>query len=338
MKVKINSIVTILLIFCFISSFFCFVQSQEKPIEWDFVILSGSLDHIEAQFALAFAKEVEKRTDGKLKIFVHVGGELPYQSNEYIRVTGQNKVQLAGALVSATTGDLKAGALTGLQFLYTEMRQLNDVMEVLTPFLNEELEAYGCQLLWSYPWPPQVLWGKGDPIKSVDGMRGKKFRAQGVEQAAFLKGIGAIPISIGSPEVAPALQRGIADGVITGAANLYSTKWYELVDWGYMLNMQTIPSYVIVNNKAFENLPSDIKKELLEVSEEFDVLQPIQWEREEIKAREALQELGIKFIYPSQEEIDEQTEKAKLYWEEWVDERGGKSREALEKIKVLLSK
>jgi len=313
-------------------------QSEEKSIEWHFLMLVSSLEHPEGQFAIAFADEVEKRTEGKLKIIVHVGGELPYQSNEYIRVTGQNKVQIAGALVSAVTGDLKAGALTGLPFLFTEMRQLNDVMKVLTPYLNEELERYGCQLLWYYPWPPQVLWGQGEPINSVEGIRGKKIRSQGVEQAAFLKGQGAIPVSIGSPEVAPALQRGIVNGVITAAANNISAKWYELLNWGYMLNIQTIPSYVVVNKKALESLPEDVRKNLLEVAEEFNVLQPIQWERLEMEAREEMIKQGVKLIYPSQEEVDRLTEKAEAYWAEWVKERGGDSSEVLEKIRKILLK
>lgn len=313
-------------------------QSEDKTIKWDYMMLVGSMEHPEGKFAVEFADEVEKRTNGKLKITVRPGGELPYKSDEYIRVTGEGKVQISGALVSAVTGDLKAGALTGLPFLFTEMEQINDIMKILTPYLNEELDRFGCQLLYYYPWPPQVLWGKGEVIDSVEGIQGMKFRSQGVEQAAFLKEHKAIPVSIGSPEVPPALQRGIVDGVITAAANNLSAKWYELLDWGYMLNIQTIPSYVVVNKKALESLPEDVRKTLLEVAEEFNMSQPAKWEQLDKEARVEIAKKGIIIKEPSQEEIDKLTENAKVYWEQWVQEKGGKAPEALKKIREALGK
>lgn len=309
-------------------------QAAQEPVQWDYMMLVGSLQHPEGVFAKQYIQEVEKRTGGKIKITLRPGGELPYKSDSYIRVTGENKVAISGALVSAVTGDLKAGALTGLPFLFTDMAQLNKVMNILTPYLNDELSAYGAELLYYFPWPPQVLWGKGKAITNISEIQGKKFRSQGVEQAHFLRGQKAIPASVGSPEVSTALQRGVVDGVITAAANLMSSKWYETLNWGYMLNIQTIPSYVVVNKKALNSLPPDIKKTMQEVAAEFNQKLPGDWAKLDEEARvELTQKYKITIKEPSPDEVKRLTEKSSTYWNEWAKEKGGKAPEALNKLK-----
>lgn len=313
-------------------------KAKEAPIKWDYILFI-SLEHEMGKNAIAFAKEVEKRTNGRLQITVRPGGELPYKSDEYIRITGQKKVQMADCLVSAVSGDMQAGALTSLPFLITRMDELGKAIDVLKPYMDEELGKYGTQLLYHYSWPPQVIWGKGNPVKKVEEISGKKFRSQGPEQAAFLKLQNAVPVSIGAPEVPPALQRGVVDGVITAALNVMGSKWYDSLNWGYILNLQTIASYVVVNKEALSALPEDVRKTLLQVADEYNKsLQDKIAKTESESKQELINKHKIVVNEAQQEEVSRLTQASRAYWDQWANEKGGKAPEALKKLKEALGK
>lgn len=313
------------------------VQSME-PIKWDFAIFVG-LTHPMGQLATDFANKVKEETNGKLDITVRPAGELPYQVNEFVRVTGENSVQMSDPITFFIAGDLKAGALPNLPYLIEDFDELDTTIEVLKPYLEKDLATFGTKMLYYYPWPPQNLWGKGDIISSLEDMNGTKIRSQSPEQATFAETLGGAPVSLITSEVPAAMQRGMADGVITAALNVEGSKWYDFLDWGYMIGLQTPPSYVIVNEKAYDALPDDVRQVLDDVSKEFqaEAIQRVK-DTEEQSKQNLVNEQGMQIVDAPREEIQKMVEKTVSYWNTWAEERGPDTVEALQKVREKLNK
>ena len=68
-----------------------------------------------------------------------------------------------------------------------------------------------------------------DDINSVDDLKGKKIRVQGVSQSDLAKAFGASAVTIPFGEVVPALEKGVVDCGITGTMPGYKAKWTEVV-------------------------------------------------------------------------------------------------------------
>ena len=66
-----------------------------------------------------------------------------------------------------------------------------------------------------------------DAFVTIADLKGRKIRASGASQQAFVSHIGASPLNIAFAEVQPALANGVVDCAITGALSGYKSKWNE---------------------------------------------------------------------------------------------------------------
>jgi len=66
-----------------------------------------------------------------------------------------------------------------------------------------------------------------DAFVTIADLKGRKIRASGASQQAFVTHIGASPLNIAFAEVQPALASGVVDCAITGALSGYKSKWHE---------------------------------------------------------------------------------------------------------------
>ena len=312
-------------------------SDNAEAIKWDFAIFVG-LTHPMGVLATDFANDVREKTNGKLDITVRPAGELPYKVDEFVRVTGDNSVQMSDPITFFIAGDLGAGALPNLPYLIGDFDQLDQTMEVLKPYIEKDLSRFGTKMLYYYPWPPQNLWGKGDLISSLGDMKGTKIRSQSPEQSVFAEGLGGSPVSLVTAEVPAAVQRGMADAVITAALNIEGSKWNDFLDWGYMIGLQTPPSYVIVNQQAYDSLPDDVRAVLDEVSNDYQGKVKQRMQDIEEQSKKHLTDAGMKIVDAPQEEVKEMINQSIPYWTEWAKEKGPEAEEALQKVREKLNK
>ena len=92
------------------------------------------------------------------------------------------------------------------------------------PYLEKQLESEGLMLLYSVPWPPpQGLYAKRE-IKSVDDLKGLKFRTYNAMIGRIAALAGAIPTQIEVPDLPTAFATGRVDVMITSASTGVDTK------------------------------------------------------------------------------------------------------------------
>lgn len=313
-------------------------SSNNQNFKWDFTVFV-SLEHPNGASAVRFSELVREKTDGRVDITVRPAGELPYEPSDFLALTKENTIQVSDAFISFVSGDLAVGSLPNLPFLITNLEELEKALEVMKPYIDQELDRFNAKMLYYYPWPQQNLWGKGSSISSYENLKGMKFRAQSPEQSVFLGKMGATPVSLSTPEVPAAMQRGVADGVITAALNINGSKWYDFLNWGHRINMQVPPSYIVVNKEAYERLPEELQAAVDEAAKEIQADLPQQlMDIDKESLDKLIKEHNIQFSEATDEEMKHLTDLFKPYWDEWVQKKGPEAAEALAKVKEVLNK
>ena len=91
------------------------------------------------------------------------------------------------------------------------------------------------------------------PLKALADLKGKTLRIGNPEQGDLAKALGAIPVTLPTPDVSPALQRGAVQYVITAAA-AGGRLWRDFFASGIMDQIFVATSYVAINKKRWDAL------------------------------------------------------------------------------------
>lgn len=306
-----------------------------KEIVWDYLDLD-SATHPMVLLLNEWSDEIYEKTNGQLKINIRVGGELPFTTAEYLDAVSAGSVQMAGCMVTAISSYLQAGGLPGCPYMTTDVDSYNKVMEILTPYLDEELSSYNVFNAMNLFYPTQDIYGSGKAPATYKDMAGMKLRTSGAEQAKFWQGVGLLPTSIDAAEVSSALNTNVINGVTTATMAVEMNKWYESVDWIYMCNSMIIPVYAVVNQDAFDALPADVQEVFLSVTESFSSTFAERMQEASDASLAALEDQGLEVIWATDEEKAELLEIAVPLWDEYAANAGGDAKTALAAIKSAL--
>jgi len=309
-----------------------------EVINWNFIWTMPLTDTPHLVLFQDFVEEVKERTDGRLVITCNPVGEYPFEPANYLRHLGEGEVEMADTPGIWVSGDAPTMVVSFLPFLVMPGEE-DQANEVILPYVRKELEKFNVTLLFTYMWARTMIWGQGDPVKSVDDLEGLRVRTFGREMAVFAEKIGMIPTTISPGEVASALQYGLVSGVVTSGTTVVEDGWGEFLDWGYNLSPVLIQGYITVNNDALEALPSDIKEILLEVSKEYEPKAMVVTPNKESFYREQVGELfGIVVNEPEEGEVETIAAMMVDLWETWGEEKGGLAQEALNKLREKLGR
>jgi len=98
------------------------------------------------------------------------------------------------------------------------------------------------------------------PIRSLNDLKGLKFRTASPYVTSALKIYGAIPISMPITEAYTALERGVVDGTVAPWEGLGIFKLDDLTRYALEIDFYTMTMMVVMNKRKYESLPADIQK------------------------------------------------------------------------------
>ncbi len=207
---------------------------------------------------MQFAADVEKATNGGLKIQVHSGGSL-IKHPDIKRAVRQGTAPIGEILESLASNEAPVYGFDSVPFLATGYDAAKKLYAAQKPYLEKQLASEGLMLLYSVPWPPQGLYAKRE-LKSVDDLRGLKFRTYNPMIGRIAALAGAIPTQIEVPDLPTAFATGRVDVMITSASTGVDTKAEDYLTH-YIDTQAWLPrNIVFVNKAAFDALKPEQKK------------------------------------------------------------------------------
>src|SRR4030066_1124127 len=276
---------TLFLLAIFVNSGIC----QDKPISLK-LGHAVAVEHPYHLGAVKFAELVAQRTKNKVKIDVYPSTQL---GNERDMVEG---LQLGTIdLVVTSTGPLGGFVpkmfVVDLPFLFRDREHAYKVLD--GPIGNELLSALSAKGIKGL-----AFWENGfrqmtnnvRPIEKPEDLKGIKIRTMEnkVHLSAF-RAFGASPTPMAWSEVYTALQQKTINGQENPIAIIYFQKIYEVQKYLALTGHFYSPTLLLMSLKAFNNLPKNIQKIMLDTAMECAT-----YERNLLRDNEAKQLAEIK--------------------------------------------
>lgn len=311
--------------------------AQAADFEWKFFTYFGSND-LPTDIHRAFAKDIQEATNGRLKISVYSGGELPYKFSDVLRLVATDQVQMGDLAVGLNIGELPGMNVFDLPFLCTSFDTFFKATDAVGPVFEDALQKkYGIGTLVQWAMPPQQIW-LNQPIKNISELKGRKIRNWSRLHVEMLGLFGASAATVTAAEVTTALERRVVDGAITAAVPAYDWRFYEVAKYGYMLDFQLSHQIVAVNAAELAKLPEDIQKIVRAKSQEWAPKYRSMIEEGELAARKKLAEKGEILVTPSSADREMAIGKTKPLWANWAKQGGDISKTLLERVSKVCVK
>lgn len=285
----------------------------------------------EYDFLVHIANSVHKATNGKLNIKVVPAGALPIKGNDVANAVADNIIQFA-ATSAGTVSLVPIFGVSRYPMLFPNEKILRKGLhDVLQPLIFDELYKKDVVALCMWWYPAHSIWTKNKKIEKLSDLAGMKLRVTSPQQGAFMKLFGATPVTIATAEVAPALQQGVVEGVVTSGAG--ARLWIDNIKYNYHLLMNYGTSFVVVSRQAFEQLPKQEQQALRTASEK-----QCHWVTETLASQEAglmkkFQKNGLVVVQPTASARKAAFKKAQIVWDEEIKKIGPKGVQALSKLK-----
>ena len=222
--------------------------------------------------AIEFARLVEERTDGRIKIEVFTGGQLG--GDEQVQF---GAIDFTRANFAPMTEFAPILNLLQMPYLFTDADHMHKVIdsEIGTELLSS-VEAGNFVGLALYDAGTRNFYNSVRPIKTVEDMKGLKIRttqSQLIVDMVEALGASATPMAFG--EVYSSLQTGVIDGAENNWVSYDQNSHYEVAKY-ISLDGHTAPPEILVCSKmVFDKLSPEDQQILRECAKESEL-----WERE----------------------------------------------------------
>ena len=211
-----------------------------------------------------FVADVEKATNGKLKITVHSNASL-FKAPEIKRAVQGGQAQIGEILLSGYSNEDPIFGVDSVPFLATSYADARKLWAASRQATEARFEKQGMMILYSVAWPPQGIYSS-KPLHSVADMKGLKMRAYNPYTARIAELVGAQPVTIQVAELAQAFATGAVNANITSGSTGYDTKAWEVVKHYYDTQAWVPKNVVFVNRKAFDALDKPTQQAVLKAA------------------------------------------------------------------------
>ncbi len=229
--------------------------------EYNFTFAHVLIDETpNGQAALAFAKEVNEKSNGKIEVTVlpaaQLGGDV-----EIIEQLQMNMVQIA-IPPTATLGNFEPRVqILDLPFLLPSQELMMKVLDgPAGRKILDTLDGHGMHAI--------NFWGAGfrhmtnniRPIKKPEDLKGIKMRTmQSPILLSTYRNFGANPTAMAYTEVYNGLQQSVIEGQENPIANITSKRFYEVQKYMTLTSNAYHGYAAIMNDQAWNSLPDDLK-------------------------------------------------------------------------------
>ena len=283
-----------------------------------------------------FAEAVAKRTDGNFDIRVTIAGEMGVKREDIPMLLSQGTQMQMGYLAHGhIAGTIPHLGIYSLPFLIGGKKGVVEdsrtVEKAIRDMTKRELNKMNIDIALSYPSNAvQLISSK--PIEDVSDLKNLKVRAWDEQTSNIVKGIKGVPVVMPISETYTAMQRGVVDGVLTGApTGMVPMALQEVGKYLYLLELAPAFIYVGYNTKAFDSLPSDYQKVLREEWANAQAASEKAGAGADEEAFKVMKAAGVEIVRPPSDQMDRVKAALKPQWQEWAN-RGAMQKEAYDLV------
>jgi TRAP-type transport system periplasmic protein len=214
-------------------------------------------------FVIPWAEKVEKDSNGRIKVQVFPSMQLGGKAEQLLTQVRDGVVDVGWALPGFTPGVMPKLEIFELPFLHRSTNAtVRSLQEYVPKYMQKDFEPYHVLLVHCHAGS---LFMTKDPINKVEDFKGMKLRSYSRTNAWILEALGAAPLQVALPELAPMLSKGTVTGSILPYEIAPSVKMQDLTEYFTTLappqpRLSTAIFTFLMNKAKYESLPPDLKK------------------------------------------------------------------------------
>ncbi len=245
-----------------------------------------------------WASEIEKRTNGEVKVKIFWAGVLG-KAKENLGLIQKGAIDLAAMSPGYFPAELPFHAApNSIPMAMSRPEQATALMERLLTEVDEydkEAKRNGMKALFFHHLNPYLLVCK-EQIKGVADMKGKKVRTWGKDMPRMVQAAGGVPVTLGLPELYEGLSRGTVDCIPFSVDLMVNYKIYEVAKHVHSITLWEGPTNAVwIAAKVWDGLSAKNKKIIQDLS-----FQAARRDRDQViaagdKAIATLKAKGVKF-------------------------------------------
>lgn len=218
-----------------------------------------------------FAEEVEKRTDGNVKVSIHHSGSLGDDETTIDEMRLGTVDFVIGGTQNAASF-IPRLQVFGLAYLFDDMNHFEKAIhhesEIFSYFENEFTEKnLDIKLLALSGGGTRYLSNNKHEIATPDDLKGIKLRLPGSPiESDIWSELGALPSSLSWNEVYSGIQTGVVDGFESTLSGYTGSKLYEVAPYVSLTEHLYMATHFSVSELTYNKLPTEYQEIIDEVA------------------------------------------------------------------------
>jgi TRAP-type transport system periplasmic protein len=259
--------------------------SKAAPIELK-ISHHGASESKNQEIMKAGADWIEKRFGDRIKVTIYPAQTLLNAASAFDG-TANGIADIALVIPGWTQGRFPRSEVLDLPpAIPSAVDATNVYWEFYKKFLTDEWKAV--KVLGVHVQVPQSIHTKRKPIRTLQDMKGEKFRIYGIGKD-IMNAFGGIPVAMPMPEAYEAIRQGIVSGIMVPFAEMKSYRLIDVCFYHTQADIMASPFFIVMNLRKYNALPADIKKA-------FDEELPPYWNGEAAKIWDRHEQIGIEEV------------------------------------------
>jgi TRAP-type C4-dicarboxylate transport system substrate-binding protein len=241
--------------------------------------------HVQSQLAESWCKEVEKRTEGRIKVQYFAGQTLTKAKQTYDSVV-DGIADVGLSVLAYTQGRFPVMSAIDLPFGYPSgvvaTAVANDLYNELKPKEFEDT-----QVMYFHAHGPGFVHTREKAVRKLEDMKGLKIRSTGMS-ADVVKALGGTPVPMPMPDAYQSLQKGVVDGSAYPMETNKGWKMAEVVDYATIAYpaAYTTNFFVVMNKNKWDSIDPKDQKIIEEINKEWAKKTGEAWDSSDAEGKE----------------------------------------------------
>ena len=316
---RINVFFVLLIMVGLLAGFTTPLEAKSKPIEIVFsTYWPTSYEHLVIPIT-NFMKKVEEQSNGRVRFKFYHSAQL-YGGKEEFAALSRGDIEMAAAVDIYNTGIVLELGISNLPFLWSTPESLQRTLDagLWDLGIKDKLLKHNIVVLGVAAGGPYQIYSKDFPVRLPKDMKGKKWGVSGNTASKAMELLGGAPTTMSSGELYMALQRRTIDGCMRPLHTGLGRKLYEVVEYLSITNMGYFCSFLGINKRKWDSLPSDVQEIMKKASKERNQ-ESLQMLKALIaKAIQLHKEKGVKVHIVTKEELREFKKKIMPVYDWWL--------------------
>ena len=280
-----------------------------------------------AKFVKPWADKVAAESNGEIKVEMYASMQLGGKPPQLADQVREGVVDIIWTVAGYTPGRFPHLEAFELPFMPASAEATSQAAhEYMMTVGAEDLKDY--KVLAVHVHAPGTIHTKDTLVKSASDLNGLKMRGPTRVISQMLGGLGATPVGMPVPQVAPSLSKGVIDGMVVPWEIMPSFKLHELTKSHTTLSgdrgLYTAPFLLLMNKAKYESM-SEAQKKVIDDNSGMALakLAGQLWDGFEAPARALAEKAGGEFHELSGAELDEMKAAGATLVDAWIEKANG---------------